>query len=50
LTARRPDAQTLLIVSDPTSLGIPMPADTWREAAARHFAGRIVVGEDLMEL
>jgi len=27
-----------------------VPADTWREAAARHFAGRIVVGEDLMEL
>jgi len=32
-----------------------VPADsvageTWREAAARHFAGQIVVGEDLMEL
>jgi len=25
-------------------------AETWREAAARHFAGPIVVGEDLMEL
>lgn len=27
-----------------------VPADTWREAAARHFAGQIVIGEDLMEL
>ena len=27
-----------------------VPADTWREAAARHFAGQIVAGEDLMEL
>ena len=27
-----------------------VPADSWREAAARHFAGPIVVGEDLMEL
>lgn len=27
-----------------------VPAETWREAAARHFAGSIVVGEDLMEL
>ena len=25
-------------------------AETWRDAAARHFAGRIVVGEDLVEL
>lgn len=25
-------------------------AETWRDAAARHFAGRIVVGEDLIEL
>jgi ribonuclease BN (tRNA processing enzyme) len=27
-----------------------VPDDTWREAAARHFSGRIVVGQDLMEV
>jgi ribonuclease BN (tRNA processing enzyme) len=27
-----------------------VPAESWRKAAARHFAGPIVVGEDLMEL
>jgi ribonuclease BN (tRNA processing enzyme) len=27
-----------------------VPAETWREAAACHFTGPIVVGEDLMEL
>ncbi len=29
--ARMPDAQTLLIVSEPTPIGQPTPAETWRD-------------------
>src|SRR5512133_3144244 len=38
-TARIDDAQTLLIVSEPTSIGRPAPIDAWRDGAClQHLA------------
>ena len=46
--AREARVRTLVLTHFVPADGVP--AETWREAAARHFAGPIVVGEDLMAL